>query len=46
VNGQLHALIALSLVKEMQYLLDRRVGGPQNQSGHGGEEEMSGKIFY
>jgi hypothetical protein len=25
------------------YLLDRRLGGPQNRSGHGGEERMTHK---
>jgi hypothetical protein len=38
VSGQLHALATLLPGKEP---LDRRVGGPQSQAGHGGEEKTS-----
>jgi hypothetical protein len=31
MNGQLHALAALSLGKSPQYPLERRLGGPQNR---------------
>jgi hypothetical protein len=27
--------------KSLRYPLDRRLGGPQNRSGHGGEEKNS-----
>jgi len=30
--------------KSPQYPLDRRLGGPQSQSGHGGEEKQSSII--
>jgi hypothetical protein len=38
MNGQLHALAALSKEKELPYTLHRRLGGPQSQSGRFGEE--------
>jgi hypothetical protein len=41
VSGQLHASAALPPGKEPLYPLDRRLGGPQNRSGHGGEEKNS-----
>jgi hypothetical protein len=41
VCGQLHAPAALSPGKEPRYPLDRRLGRPQSQSGHGGEEKDS-----
>jgi hypothetical protein len=37
-SGQLHVPAALPPGKELQYPLDRRLGGPQSRSGHGGEE--------
>jgi hypothetical protein len=37
VCGQLHAPAALPPGKEAPGLLDRRLGGPQNRSGRGGE---------
>jgi len=42
VNGQLHALAASALRKEPWYPLDRRLGGSQTQSGHGGKEMNTG----
>jgi len=33
VSGQLHAMAALPPGKEFWYPLDRRLGGPQSQSG-------------
>jgi hypothetical protein len=41
VSGQLHSPAALSPGKEPRYLLDRRLSGPQNRSGLGGEEKNS-----
>jgi hypothetical protein len=41
VNGQLHAPIALRPGTSPMYLLDRRLRGPQNRSGRGGEEKNS-----
>jgi hypothetical protein len=41
VSDQHHAPAALPPGKEPQYPLDRRLGGPQSQSGHGGEEKNS-----
>jgi len=39
VSGQLHTPATLPPgIKSPWYPLDRRLGGPQNQSGHGGEE--------
>jgi hypothetical protein len=38
VSGQIHAAATLPLGNEPQYPLDKRVGGPQSLSGHGGEE--------
>jgi hypothetical protein len=38
MNGQLHALAALSKEKELPYPLHRRLGGPQSQPGCVGEE--------
>jgi hypothetical protein len=37
-SGQIHTLATLSPRKEPQYPLNRRLGGPQSQSGHFGEE--------
>jgi hypothetical protein len=39
VSGQLHAPAALPPGKSPWYPLDRRLGGPQSQSGRGGEEK-------
>jgi hypothetical protein len=39
VSGQLHAPAAVPQGKSPHYLLDRRLGGPQSRSGHGGEEK-------
>jgi hypothetical protein len=39
VSGQLHAPTALSQGKCPWYSVDRRLGGPQNRSGRGGEEK-------
>jgi len=33
VSGELHTMVALPVEKNPQYLLDRRLGGPQNWSG-------------
>jgi len=41
MNGQLHAPAALTPGKLPPYPLDRRLGGPQSRSGHGGEEKNS-----
>jgi hypothetical protein len=41
VSGQLEGPAALHPGKEPQYPLDRRLGGPQNRSGRGGEEKNS-----
>jgi hypothetical protein len=41
VSGQLHAMAALPPAKELWYPLDRKLGGPQSQSGRGGEEKNS-----
>jgi hypothetical protein len=41
VSGQLHAPAALPPEKEPWHPLDRRLGGPQNRSGRGGEEKNS-----
>jgi hypothetical protein len=41
VSGQLHVPAALLLEKDPRYPLDRRLGGPQSWSGHGGEEKTS-----
>jgi len=38
VSGQLYALEALSSGEEPQYILDRRLGGPQSWSERCGEE--------
>jgi hypothetical protein len=38
VSGQLHAPAALFSAKEPRYPLDRRLGGPQSRSEHGGEK--------
>jgi len=40
-SGQLRALTALPPRKSPRYPLNRRLGGPQGRSGHGGEEENS-----
>jgi hypothetical protein len=37
----LHALATLPQGKSPWYPLDRRLGGPQSRSGHGGEEKNS-----
>jgi hypothetical protein len=44
VRGQLHAPAVLPAAKEPRYPLDRRLGGPQRQSGRGGEERESNAI--
>jgi hypothetical protein len=41
VSGQLHSPAALPPGKDPPYTLDRRLGGAQNRSGHGGEEKNS-----
>jgi hypothetical protein len=41
VNGQLQAPAALPQGKSPRYPLDRKLGGPQSRSGHGGEEKNS-----
>jgi hypothetical protein len=38
VSGQLHTPAALPQEESHWYPLDRRLGGPQSCSGHGGEE--------
>jgi hypothetical protein len=38
VSGQLHTPAALPPGEEPLFPLDRRLGGPQSRSGHGGEE--------
>jgi len=40
-NCQFHALSTLPQGKERWYPLVRRLGGPQSQFGHGGEEKNS-----
>jgi hypothetical protein len=44
VNGQLHDPAALPQGKSPSYPLDKRLGGPQSRSGHGGEEKNSHPI--
>jgi hypothetical protein len=39
MSGQLHAPVALSRGKRSQYLLHRRLGGPQSLSGRRGDEK-------
>jgi len=39
--GYFHAAAALSQRKSLWYPLDRSLGGPQDQSGRGGEENNS-----
>jgi hypothetical protein len=41
VSGQLHVPAALPPGKNSWYPLDRKLGGPQNRSGRGGEEKNS-----
>jgi hypothetical protein len=41
VNGRLHAPASLPQGKSTWYPLDRKLGGPQSRSGHGGEEKNS-----
>jgi len=41
VSGQLHDWPLYPQGKSPCYPLDRRLGGPQSQSGHGGEEKYS-----
>jgi hypothetical protein len=41
VSGQFHASAALSPGKKPLFTLDRKLDGPQNQSGRGGEEKNS-----
>jgi hypothetical protein len=41
VSGQLHAPASLPPGKSLWYTLHKRLGGPQSQSGRGGEEENS-----
>jgi hypothetical protein len=45
VSDQLHASSALPPRREPWYPLDRRLGGLQNQFGHGGEETF-GRIDW
>jgi hypothetical protein len=45
MSGQLHAPATLPPGKEPWYPLDRKLGGPQSCSGHGGEEETSLQII-
>jgi hypothetical protein len=40
VSGQIHAPAILPPGKEPLYPLDRRLGGPQSQSGRFGEEKI------
>jgi hypothetical protein len=40
-SGQLYALATFSQGKSPQYPLNRKLGGPQNCSGRGGEEKNS-----
>jgi hypothetical protein len=39
MSGQLHVSAALPLEQSPQYPLDKRLGGPQSQSGFYGEEK-------
>jgi len=40
LSGELHASATLPLQgKSYWYQLDKRLGGPQSQSGHGGKEK-------
>jgi hypothetical protein len=41
VSGPLHALLLYPPRKSPWYRLDRRLGGPQSQSGHSSEEKNS-----
>jgi len=41
MSGQPRAPAALRQGRNPWYPLDRRLGGPQNRSGHGGEEKNS-----
>jgi hypothetical protein len=41
VSGQIHATASLPPWKEPRYPLDRKLGGPQSRSGHGGGEKNS-----
>jgi len=41
LSGQLHALAAYPQGKSPWYPLDRRMCGPQSNSGRGGEEKNS-----
>jgi hypothetical protein len=41
VKGQVDAPPLYPGGKSHRYPLDRRLGGPQSQSGHGGEEKKS-----
>jgi hypothetical protein len=41
VSDQPHGPAALLTRREPRYLLDRRLGGPQNRSGGGGKEKNS-----
>jgi hypothetical protein len=41
VSSQLYSPAALLPGKEPRYPLDRRLGGPQSRSGHGGQEKNS-----
>jgi hypothetical protein len=38
MSGQLHAPAALTMGKYPRYPLDRKLGGSQRSSGHGGKE--------
>jgi len=41
MSGQFHAVVTLPQRKSPLYPVDRRPGGPQSQSGCGGEEKKS-----
>jgi hypothetical protein len=41
VSGQLHTPAALTQEKSPWYPLDRRLGGSQSRSGHGGDQKNS-----
>jgi hypothetical protein len=41
VSGRLHGPAALPQGESLRYALDRRLGGPQRRSGHGGEEKSA-----
>jgi hypothetical protein len=45
VSGLFHALAALPQGKSPWYPMDRKLGGPQSQSRHGGEEKNSQSLL-